>query len=238
MLNLSDVEFSSWDNRNKIKLPKSLTPELAEETGLHIGDGCLIITNKLYMYSLRGHLKDDSRFYNNYISEIYRRTFNLDPKIRAWPDVIGFQTFSKAIGTFKSRILKLPIGPKTEISIPEVFFDKNLTSHVIRGIFDTDGCLDFEKKSRDKPYYPRITISTTSKKLSEQVSEILSNQLEFNISLWKLSYKGNKWKPLYRVCTRGEKNLNDWFKRIGSNNPKNIDKYIYWKKHGYALVAQ
>jgi len=238
MLDLSDVEFSSWDKRNFIKIPKMLTSDLAEETGLHIGDGCLITTRNMYMYSLRGHHSNDIKFYRNSVSQLYYKLYNLKSKIRFWDDVVGFQTFSKAIGTFKINTLGLPLGKKTGVSIPEIFHEKKLIPHLIRGIFDTDGCIDFEKKSREVPYYPRITICTTSKKLLEQISYILSDVLKFNISTWKIDSKRHEWRMSYRVCTRGEKNFNMWFKTIGSHNPKYVYKYNYWKRYGYAPVAQ
>ena len=238
MLDLSEVEFSSWDKRNAINIPTNLTPELAEECGLHIGDGCLISTRNLYMYSLRGHAQDDAKFYKNFIPKLYQTLFNLNPKIRLWPDVIGFQSFSRAVGTFKTKVLNMPLGNKNNISIPEMFLEKNLDVHVLRGLFDTDGCIDFERKSRDKPYYPRITITTTSKILSNQIAEILSDSLGFNISVWKSDLKNINWKRAYRVCTRGKNNFNRWFEISGSHNPKYVYKYNYWKRYGHAPVAQ
>ena len=47
----------------KIKIPKKITPMLAEETGWHIGDGSMNFYNssgkQRGIYQLRGHIEDD-----------------------------------------------------------------------------------------------------------------------------------------------------------------------------------
>ena len=37
----SEIMFNSSDLNKNIKLPRKITTELAEETGLHIGDGSM-----------------------------------------------------------------------------------------------------------------------------------------------------------------------------------------------------
>jgi hypothetical protein len=41
ILDTSNVEFSRWDRLHNVRVPSILTPSLAYETGLHIGDGSL-----------------------------------------------------------------------------------------------------------------------------------------------------------------------------------------------------
>ena len=56
--------------------------ELAEETGLHIGDGTMNFYNnqgKLKgSYALRGHINDDKEHYNNIINKLYLNLYNLN----------------------------------------------------------------------------------------------------------------------------------------------------------------
>lgn len=222
-----------------MKLPKLTNPDLAEETGIHVGDGSMNVYGKgSHMFSLRGHRFDDQEYYENFIPKLYKRVFGLDVNIRYWPDVIGFQKGSKELLQFK-RGLGLPMGPKGDLGIPKfVLRNKRLLARFIRGIFDTDSTLTFEKKSRDIPYYPRIIISTTSHRLGPQLVGVLSKKFGFNLSHWVDNRNHKNWRDIHRICIRGEKNTKKWFKVIGSSNPKNVVKYKYWEIHGYAPVAQ
>lgn len=235
----SEVIFSKKDKKRRLVLPTELSSELAEEIGIHIGDGSLNIYKSRYLYSLRGHKIDDEKYYINFVTLLYRSLFGIDVKIRRWPDVIGFQIGSNALGEFKSKIIGLPLGPKIEIKIPNFILESNnFSADCMRGIFDTDGCLSFEKKSREKAYYPRILFTNTSKALTEDIIEILKDKLGFNLSSWHKDYKDRNWKRLYYICTRGSNNLIKWFKIIGSHNPKYLFKFEFWNRNGYAPVAQ
>ncbi len=239
MFPLRNVEFSKNDVKKNVFLPKKMTAELAEEIGIHIGDGSLNVYKGNFLYSLRGHLKDDEKYYTEFIRILYRNLYGIDISIRKWPDVIGFQLSSCAIGQFKRDILGLPLGSKVNVAIPKnILKNRKLTLSCLRGIFDTDGTLSFEKKSRKKPYYPRIILSTVSKTLNKQIVFALNKMLGFNLSSWKEDYSNRKWNTINRICVRGSENLVKWFELIGSDNSKNIFKYNYWRIHGHALVAQ
>lgn len=233
------IEFSKKDIERNVKIPSLRDANLAEETGIHIGDGSMNIYNNRYLFSLRGHRMDDEIYYKKFVTALYKKVYGIDIHIRYWPDVIGFQLSSKAMLTFKHNVLGLPLGSKENIQIPKFLIkSKRLILNCIRGIFDTDGCFSFERKSKEAPYYPKILISTTSPKLKNQLVNILHNTFKFNLSVWVESRNYKNWKDIYRICIRGEKNIIKWFKLIGSNNPKNIFKYEYWRKYGYAPVAQ
>jgi len=228
------IQFSKLDIKRNVIIPSLNNPNLAEEIGIHIGDGSMNIYDGVFLYSLRGHKKDDKNYYTKIIPVLYKKIYNIDVHIREWVDVIGFQLVSKAIVKFKHKI-GFPYGPKTNtIKIPKFILKSEiLLYNCLRGIFDTDGTLSFEKKSRNLSYYPRIIFSTTSKKLNTQLIKILQNNLKFNLSYWKQSYSSKKWNDIYRICIRGNKNINRWFEIIGSDNPKNIFKYNHWKEFGY-----
>lgn len=238
-VNMEKVILSRSDVRRSISIPRKFTEELAEETGIHIGDGSLNIYKGRYLYSLRGHLIDDEKYYENHIVILFRKLYNINVHIRKWPDVIGFQIGSSGIGSFKHEIVGLPLGPKLNITIPNKIVNKRkLFTACLRGIFDTDGCLTFEKKSRELPYYPRIILTTTSENLNDQIVYLLREKMKFNLSTWCKKNLGTNRMPAYITCVRGKENLIKWFKLIGSNNPKNIFKYKYWIKYEHAPVAQ
>ncbi|HDZ61078.1 MAG TPA: hypothetical protein ENH46_05210, partial [Candidatus Pacearchaeota archaeon] len=60
------------------------------------------------------------------------------------------------------------------IKIPKIFLEKDsLKKFVLRGIFDTDGGIYLENKNNK--LYPRIYITTISKKLSEQLIKLFES---------------------------------------------------------------
>lgn len=176
-----------------------------------------------FLYSLRGHKKDDYEYYTNHITPLYRDLYNIDVKIRSWRDVIGFQKASKMMVTFKHSTLGIPLGRKGDIQIPhDIFNDVSFACSCLKGIFDTDGCIYLEKKASG--LYPRIEISSTSKPLISQISAILE-AIKIDSSCWIPRKQCGNWKPLFRISTRGTKNVNRWFESIGSNNPKHARKF-------------
>ena len=213
----------------RINIPRNLYPLLAEETGLHIGDGSMNFyknnKNVRGKYSLRGHIIDDKPHYDSTIKELYKKLYNLEVKFYSdkKTGIYGFQIWDDKLVNFKKNILKLPLGKKGEISIPQEFLkEKELMINVLRGIFDTDGCLYLEKKKKTK--YPRVKITTTSKVLSKQILVILQ-KLEIRATSYIYQRKEKNWRDLINIEVRGNINVTKFFKIIRPNNPKHIKKF-------------
>lgn len=231
--NLDSINYNKSDLRKGIILPEQLSPELAEETGLHIGDG----TMNFYMnkgrhkgkYSLRGHINDDVKHYDNRIKKLYKLLYNLEIKLSKVKStgVYGFQVWTDSIVNFKHKILKLPIGKKLNIRIPNCFIDKYFID-VVRGIFDTDGCLYLEHKN--SKLYPRIQIATISRELSEQLKGNLLRH-GFRTTVFVEDRKDKGWNNLYTISIRGEEMLQKWMKIINPANPKHISKFNFFIEH-------
>lgn len=60
-----------------IKLPTQISEILAEEIGLHLGDGSMNFYKGKGFYQLRGHLRDDKQHYIERIKPLYNHLFNL-----------------------------------------------------------------------------------------------------------------------------------------------------------------
>lgn len=103
---------------------------------------------------------------NIIIIELYLKLYNLKISLREMKNdgVYGFQIWSNALVNFKNKILGLPLGKKLNIKIPDIFMNK-FSVDVVRGVFDTDGCLYLEKKNNK--LYPRIQITNISEILIE-----------------------------------------------------------------------
>ena len=85
---LSEIKFSKRDLEKGIKLPKKLTPNLAEIIGLHIGDGHLgyRIDKKQFVLQLMGDPKTEKLHYDKHIKKLWKKVFNIDVPLKNHPN--------------------------------------------------------------------------------------------------------------------------------------------------------
>ncbi len=213
----------------KIILPEDITPELVEETGWHIGDGSMNFyenQGKLRgIYQLRGHIEDDVKHYVERVKPIFRFLYGINISLREMPSarVFGFQIWNDDLVLFKQK-LGLPAGKKFELEIPKVFLEQeDLKKAVLRGIFDTDGCVYLQTKNNK--LYPRIEISTISFNLSEDLLEVFKS-LGFRTTRNSFIIKGEfNRKRSYTVAIRGVEMFHKFMNDVSPKNPKHIEKY-------------
>ncbi len=223
-LDTSKIKFSNADLNRGLVLPKKLSPELAEEIGLHVGDGSMNFYSGKGIFQLRGHIEDDRKHYETRIKELYKILYNLEINIREMKStgVIGFQVWNDALVNFKHEIFGLPLGKKCNITIPQQINNKKLFRPFLRGLFDTDGTVYIENK-RGKPY-PRVELKTTSKPLVIQIAEFLKKD-EIHATYYEYKRKESNWSNLHSIMIRGDLAVNNWIEKVGSNNPKHIRKF-------------
>ena len=203
-----------------MKLPNKLTPELAEEIGMHIGDGFL--SKRKNEYRLKGS-KNEKNYYKH-IGRLYKALFNLDLNIRDYSDTHGFEIASKGLWKFKNKILGIPAGRKNNIELPHVIKINNINilTSFIRGVFDTDGSIYFRTNYGFEKYYPSLQIVMLSKKLILGIGEILS-MLGFN------PYIYNSKEGYWHIHLNGYKRLEKYSKLVGWSNSKHLNKVKKWK---------
>lgn len=210
---------------NTLTFPKEMSSLLAEEIGLHLGDGTMNFYNKRGFYQLRGHIKDDKEHYISRIFNIYQELFGIEVKLREMPStgVYGFQIWSNRLVKFKSEMIGLPLGKKDDFSIlSEIIGNLKFSISFLRGYFDTDGCLYLEKKN--EKLYPRVEMASISEKFTLELREILT-RLGYNPSYYKEKRQQKGWHDLYRIIIRGDEMVEKWFSEIRPANPKHIRKF-------------
>jgi len=230
VLNCSVINFSRIDIEKKIILPKEITPLLAEEIGLSIGDG--YISNKKFEYRLKGNKNDEKEYYNNYVKPMFKELYNIDLNISEYDSTVGFEIYSKALWEFKTKVIGLPIAPKNTIRIPAVLKvnNKEILCSLLRGLFDTDGNIYFRSQGANKSYYPVISFTTISKILADDLIEILK-MLGFKPNLYLDSkIKKKNPNPRYVVVLCGYANFELYKKLINTKQPKNIYKLKTWEE--------
>ncbi len=215
-----------------MKIPIKITPELAEETGWHIGDGSMNYYNhvngkKRGFYQLRGHHTNDKQHYIQRIKPIFKQLYDYSISLRDMPStrVFGFQIWSNELVNFKQR-LGLCLGKKWSVVIPEVFLESDeLKAAVLRGIFDTDGCLYLQPKYGK--LYPIVDIKTISPLLAEQMC-ISFRELGLRSTKASFLVKKGRRKRYYVVNIRGCDMIHKFIKIIKPQNPKHIAKYNFF----------
>tara|TARA_Y100000310_G_C20685867_1_gene818940 strand:+ start:902 stop:1942 length:1041 start_codon:yes stop_codon:yes gene_type:complete len=221
-LDTSQVNFSKYDLERGIRLPNKLTPELAEEVGMHFGDG--FISSKRYDYRLKGNPKDEKKYYTNYIKQLFKKLYNVDLNLKESWKSFGFELRSKAIWEFKTKVLEIKPGKKYGITIPEVLKvnDKKILAAFLRGLFDTDGSLCFKTQYGYEKYYPTIALVLTSKKVIKEVALILGM-----FGLEPRVYYNDTYGKIY---LNGINRFKRYSEFIGWSTQKNLDKIRNWEK--------
>jgi DNA-binding transcriptional regulator WhiA len=217
---------------------------LYELIGLIIGDGSILFNYPdkrgflHYRLELTGDVNQDKEYYKKISKQIFKLS-KQEPKIitrniKCHGKFNGYglklYIYNKKFVEYLVNNLGLDYGNKTyTVKIPKKFTKWRYSKHIIRGIFESDGCLYFSKSTtRIYPYYPRVEIKTMSKNLAYQIYNILKKR-DYNVQM--LSPK-NK---CYKVYLSGTKMLNKWIKEIGFSNEYTISRYQLWKKLGYHI---
>jgi intein/homing endonuclease len=168
--------------------------------------------------SYYGDLKKD-RKYMKHISRLVFKLFNTKPNILVHPskNSICLRLRSKKLFSFYMS-LGIPSGTKKRLVIPK--FIRNSKFYLcsfLRGLFDTDGCVTFQKFGKYK--YPLVKITNKDLAFSKDLV-IAFNSLKIPSFLTIKKYKN---KDYYDVVIRN-KNVYLFSTKIGSNNPNNIKK--------------
>lgn len=239
----SAVEFSKSDISKKIKLPKILTPELAEIIGIILGDGHLIHNKKyalttMYLLVIAGSLSEDLDYYTNKINPMFSDLFNSKFKIASRrDDELIVRLNSKAITTFFKN-LGIKSGNKTDDNfIPKIVLNSNndIKKGLIRGVFDTEGTITFKKDYFGKHSKPIVSVKMKSEKFILQLKKLLE-ELGFNPKLYREDYFDRRFDKLsirHRIDLAGKKKLQRYLKVIGFRNPRHFTKIAIWRKFGF-----
>jgi hypothetical protein len=216
-----------------------LTGELAEILGMFAADGCL---QKDYVCML-GNIFENKDYYDKIVCPLYSKVFgiNVTAYEKKSNSVYGFYVCNKKI-VESFREFGFTNNKTYTVRIPkEIINSENseVWKYFIRGFADFDGCFSLMKrKGKYKEFkikfntYPRIKINITSPLMIEDISVLLKKlNLEHTFGIEKK--KNTTDSNAYWIMVRGEKNVENWIKTIGFNNPSKIVKYKVWKKFGH-----
>lgn len=207
-----------------------LNPDVAELLGLHTGDGTLYKSGNTLVWELRGGL-DEQDYYDGHLQRLILRVFKIKikPKFRSGGKngCYGFQTSNKNVSKLFLHYGFIPGNKCKNVSIPIAVMNANkkIKFAYLRGVFDTDGCLRFDRiNNREVNDYPKIELHTASSALHYDLRRLLFD-LDFRFYSWK--------SPYFALCMAGIDNLERFMKFVSPQNPKFWNKYILWKEFGF-----
>ncbi len=212
---------------------------IAEALGIHVGDGCISITERYCEYALLGDRLEEREYYDSHVSPIFSKILKRPIVCKEYISngTYGFHIFNKKVVDFFLGF-GLPAGSKLNIDIPNfVKKDQGLLKLFLRGLFDTDGNLYFDKHRQVKNplnNVPQIKLDSTSKHLVYSVYMAL-RKFGFHPRL-KKPYKGKRDKNyIYSVLLYRKRDTEKYIEEIGFKNQKHITKWKIFRKFGFCL---
>jgi hypothetical protein len=206
-----------------------LNEYLSEFVGIMLGDGCISkYKNHNYIkYALRidGNSNTEKLYYKHIqclINKITGRDVKI--KFRNYGNNIFVYFHHKNLALFLNTKLGFPFGKKKNLEISnEILRNEKNLNFLLKGFFDTDGCLYFTKNNSEHRAYPIIELSTHDITLLRQLKTILEKK-GFIVAV---SHYGDSIK------LHGKGNVEKWMNEIGSSNIDNYSKFLFWKKYGF-----
>ena len=203
--------------------------------GIMLGDGCLsLVYEKKKFIVITGSSKDDLPFFENVVHPLLKkfRGKNTNIKFRKDCNAIDFNFIDSKLFDF-IHSFGFPIGKKgTEISIPDVFYEKDLLKYVVQGFMATDGSLVLTKNPNK--YYPRIESMAICKNVLRQIYDYLCSigmNGAFYLAKSKPYYKWKNVQIRYRFQFNGKRNLLIFNEKVDFVNPKMLEKFNEFTKY-------
>lgn len=213
-----------------INLNMPLSEGLCEFVGAIIGDGCVDgyldkNGNSKFHVSIVGHRELDKDYLTSHLSKIGENIFGAKPLFyfRKVKHAMSLNFNSRAMFRVLTKRFGFPAGAKTfTVKIPEEIInsEEKFVFATVRGIFDTDGCIFFDKR---KPYakkYPSIRFETVSESLFFQLRDFLAGYFSL--------YAGKRnTRNVFFIEIYGHAQFEKWMKLIGFSNQKHLTRIKY-----------
>lgn len=198
--------------------------KIAEFVGIMLGDGCIgkypnRSREKIrYQHRVKVTLDSRNKEYTGYVSNLLREVLGIEPKVyyKKSENTVDIAIYQKEIYLYVINNIGLLASPKwNRMSVPLKYQHGKLGRLVLKGLFDTDGCVTLFNNNGIK--YPRIEIRLSPSPAQDQINNILlENSFSFRIQ------KLERGKTKIRISGKNE--LKKWFDIIGSSNPIHAEK--------------
>ena len=189
--------------------------QIAELIGILLGDGYIDKKSKRVKISFNS--KDDAD-YLDYVRKLIEQTFEVKVivKYRKNENTAELFIFNKEFTELLTKEIGLKFSPKwNNAKIPRKYCSGDLALDVLRGYFDTDGCV--VKTNNNGTLYPRLEMKISPSPMQNQFINILRTQ-KFSFGVYKIG------KSKVRVQMNGKVQLKKWCNEVGFSNKKHRNK--------------
>jgi hypothetical protein len=187
----------------------------AELIGILLGDGHIANYNRSKRVKVTLH--SEERDYCFYVSNLMETCLGVCPKIifSKKENVVNIQICRKEVVDFLLSIGMISSPKRNRAKIPDQYYNKKFGKFVLRGLFDTDGCLALV--NNNGYLYPRVEIKVCPSPMQLQIFSLLD--------LYGFHYgKYDIGNGQVRIQINGKDNSKKWFEAIGSRNLKHLEK--------------
>jgi hypothetical protein len=196
------------------------TEELAEIVGIMLGDGCLYL-DRLGKYQTSICLHKEEISYLNDVKKLMENHFNYKFCITKIKNAYLLRNTSVFLGNQLIKAgLKSGKKVKNKVIIPQwIFTNKNFLKSVIRGLFDTDGCV--YKKYDD---YLQIQFKFGCLETTESLRNAIV-LLEYNPTKIQKGWNNAKKTWFWKFYFSRQKEIDRFFREIKPRNSKHLLRY-------------
>lgn len=190
--------------------------ELAEFVEIMLGDGYINFPKQPRVKITFNSIVDKEYlvFVKNLLSTLFQvRIIEGQRKTKNATDLFIFNR--NAIRTIINEIQLIPSPKWNRAIIPGWVFEHGLEKFVLRGYFDTDGCVVTTNNNGLR--YPRLEMKVSPSPMQEQFISILQ-KFDFYFGVYNIG------KGKVRIQMNGKKELRKWNELIGFSNPKHQKK--------------
>lgn len=204
-----------------------LNKETCEFIGAFIGDGYFGNYGRrknIYLIGFTGDKILDKDYLINYLAPLIKRNFPFtNPLIyyKTKENAVILKINSKKLYGWMLKLgFKSGVKART-ITIPKIIMkNSEFLNATLRGIFDTDGCLFYDKRKIYRKPYPRITLQLASIALIEQIESHLLKSFKIYVT------KSNRDGYRNYIEIYGHKQLEKFLKQIGFSNKRHLNKLM------------
>ncbi|MFH1182382.1 MAG: LAGLIDADG family homing endonuclease [Candidatus Woesearchaeota archaeon] len=165
----------------KFNFDMLLTEQIAEFIGAFIGDGFTNYYGNSYIVQITGDSRLDRAYYSDTLIP-YIKTMcpESNPIINSYNNTLRLTINSKEFHELLTQRFGFERGKKAHtVKMPREILGSNnwrIINHCIRGIFDTDGYVFFDRRKAYEIPYLRIGLQMVSKDLIQQINQLLLQQ--------------------------------------------------------------
>ena len=187
---------------------------VSELVGAILGDGNIYDKRPDYV-EMCGNPRNDLAYYENVLLPIVREELGRNPKLFLRDGGLRFRINQKSFVEWLKDI-GLPAGEaKGSAAIPDFIVSRGkFLVRCVRGIYDTDGSVYFDRRSAYLRPYPRTELQMTNEALLDQLDKILS-QMDIKHSFVRRHAS-------LSLETAGLESLRGFLQKIGFSNKYHV----------------